>query len=476
MKNKIEAMHGIAIIAIVAVIGAVLAGCASMTLVSVDTVEGPARVRQGQDINPNEITVMGIYKDDSRKRVTVRSGDITFDKNTTGSKTVRVRVSGKEASFQTEVMPLSSLTVSRQPTTTAYKLGVLTDVQRPGGPNPPPDYNYVQLWTGLEVQGTWDQMGSAPIDIKNCTITGFNRNQAGRQTVTVSYLGKTTAFNVEVITLSSIRVATPPTKTTYVVGESINQAGISVIATWSNNSTETIAAGTAGLTFNFDSSTAGTKTVTVTYGGKTATFNVTVIAVNSIAITRPPTKTTYNAGETLNLAGLVVTATYSNGTSGQVTIANSNVSGFSTATAGTKTLTVTYGGKTATFNITVAASINGTWVRSPYELTYNNGNFEQKNNGELFSQGTYTIAGSTLTLTLTRVAMGTGAARRLYSRGELNPTNFRALMGGLAQMSDAEVNTTIDAFFKAETMSFSLSGNTLTLIREGLDPQVYTKR
>jgi len=464
----------LAIIGTALVILAVTAGCASLTLVNVDSVEGPARVRQGKDINPSEITVMGIYKDDSRKRVTVRSGDITFDKNTTGSQTVRVRVSGYEGSFQTEVMPLRSLTVSRPPTTTAYKLGQMTDVVRPTGHNAAPVDNPNQAWTGLELQGTWEQLGNAAVDPKDCTITGFNRNQAGRQTITVSYLGRTATFNVEVITLTSIRVTTVPAKTTYITGESFSFGGIVVTGTYSNNSTETISGIGSGNFSGFDSSTAGTKTVTVNVDGKTTTFNVTVVAVNSIAITRPPTKTAYNSGESLNLAGLVVTATYSNGTSGQVTIANSNVSGFSTATAGTKTLTVTYGGKTATFNITVAASINGTWANTnnsnTLAFTFNNGSWECSMNNKTTNKGTYTTAGGKITLIVTHWhGGGLGGfnpplEQRWYTLDELDKHPGKPALLTFGNTGASDVRT------------YSINGNTLTMTVEGGNPVAYTKR
>ncbi|MDR2702430.1 MAG: bacterial Ig-like domain-containing protein [Spirochaetaceae bacterium] len=80
----------------------------------------------------------------------------------------------------------------------------------------------------------------------------------------------------------------------------------------------------------------------------------TTKTVTSITIT-PPTKTTYNIGDTLDLTGIVVTATYSDSTTETVSVNAANVSGFDSSTAGSKTLTVTYQGKTATFTVTVQA-------------------------------------------------------------------------------------------------------------------------
>jgi len=83
-------------------------------------------------------------------------------------------------------------------------------------------------------------------------------------------------------------------------------------------------------------------------GGGTKTKTLT-----SIAVTTPPIKTSYNVGETpLSTTGMVVTATYSDGTKAPVT--DYTTSGFDSTTAGTKTITVTYQGKTTSFTVTVS--------------------------------------------------------------------------------------------------------------------------
>ena len=82
------------------------------------------------------------------------------------------------------------------------------------------------------------------------------------------------------------------------------------------------------------------------------------ITVTGIAITTPPTKVTYNVGDALDLTGLVVTATYSNNATADVT-SGVTVTGFDSATAGTKTITVTYEGQTVTFDVTVNATGGG---------------------------------------------------------------------------------------------------------------------
>ncbi|MCR4615410.1 MAG: bacterial Ig-like domain-containing protein, partial [Clostridiales bacterium] len=158
------------------------------------------------------------------------------------------------------------------------------------------------------------------------------------------------------ITLSSIAVKTLPTKTTYEIGESFNQNGLTLTATYSDGSTKVITSGF--ICSGFSSTTAGTKTVTVTYEGKTTTFTVTVnpapVTLSSIAVKTLPTKTTYNIGESFNPSGLTLTATYSDGSTKTIS-SGFTCSGFSSTTAGTKTITVTYEGKTTTFTVTVTS-------------------------------------------------------------------------------------------------------------------------
>jgi len=155
-------------------------------------------------------------------------------------------------------------------------------------------------------------------------------------------------------TLQSIDVTKQPVKTQYNLNDTLDTTGMVVTATYSDGSTEAI---TGYTTSGFSSTTTGSKTITVSYKGKTTTFTVMVNppgkTLQSIAVTTPPTKIQYNLNETLDTAGMVVTATYSDDTTEAVT--GYTTSGFSSTTPGDKTVTVSYGGKTATFTVTVTS-------------------------------------------------------------------------------------------------------------------------
>ena len=77
-------------------------------------------------------------------------------------------------------------------------------------------------------------------------------------------------------------------------------------------------------------------------------------ALTGISVKTLPAKTEYLVGESLDTTGLTLTATYADGSSEDITDGYT-VSGFDSATAGAKTVTVTYEGKTATFGVNVNA-------------------------------------------------------------------------------------------------------------------------
>lgn len=79
--------------------------------------------------------------------------------------------------------------------------------------------------------------------------------------------------------------------------------------------------------------------------------------LTGIEITAQPKKTEYRIHEAFDASGLVVTAVYEDGTKAAVT--EYGLAGFDAATAGIKTITVSYKGKTAKFTVTVKAEDDG---------------------------------------------------------------------------------------------------------------------
>lgn len=203
----------------------------------------------------------------------------------------------------------------------------------------------------------------------------------------VNTSGKWAALSVE-RKLSSIAVTTNPTKMSYTQGESLDLTGIVVTATLTADLTsETTEVVTGSCTFSPANgsvlSSIGSQTVTVSYTDdgvtKTTNFSVTVAhAASGISVTSLPTKTNYTEGDTLDLSGIGVTLTYSDGTTEDVTSSCtfSPANGSTLSTSGTKTVTVSYDGMTTTFNVYVGEvpSLDRIVIRTnPNKTTYSIG-------------------------------------------------------------------------------------------------------
>ena len=197
------------------------------------------------------------------------------------------------------------------------------------------------------------------------------------------------------VTLKSIAVTTPPTKTTYWVGESFDPAGMVITATYSNNTTKTISDSTTadkkGVSWTPDGALATSDTsITITYGGKTTTVSVTVKEPEVDSLTVEPSSLTYTAGDSFTLGDITkVTAGYTDGNDKEININDCDLTitppngdtpetvdkDYRFMTEGSYTLTVSFGGKDAQVNIEVnPATVTGIKVTTqPTRTTYFDG-------------------------------------------------------------------------------------------------------
>lgn len=94
--------------------------------------------------------------------------------------------------------------------------------------------------------------------------------------------------------------------------------------------------------------------IVVSYEGVTADVSVSVVekVVESIEITTQPTSTTYTVGDDFDPTGMVVTAYWNDDTSAEVDDYTYSPDG--ALTVEDTTITISYGGQTATVSITVS--------------------------------------------------------------------------------------------------------------------------
>lgn len=157
-----------------------------------------------------------------------------------------------------------------------------------------------------------------------------------------------------------IEVTTKPTKTSYLAGDSFNSAGMVVTASYGTGQAVLATAEVSGYSVSPSVLTDGTTSVTITYseGGETCTTTLAVTVthrLSAIAVTTKPNKLTYEYGDTLATAGMIVTASYSDSQTKAVTGYSCSPTTFSTVGNQVVTVSYTENGvtQTTTFNVTV---------------------------------------------------------------------------------------------------------------------------
>lgn len=158
------------------------------------------------------------------------------------------------------------------------------------------------------------------------------------------------AHNVTIGTLEGGSITANPTKA---------RAGTLITLTITPDAGKQLKTGT--LKYNETDITGTTFTMPAEDVTITAVFeDKAAAALESITVTAPPSKTTYTAGESLDLSGLIVTAHYSDGTNKAVTGYTTTPDSGTALTVETTSVSVSYTEgdvtKTATFDIVVNAA------------------------------------------------------------------------------------------------------------------------
>ena len=327
--------------------------------VAVKTMPNKTKYYVGDEFDQTGLTLTATYNNGKTETITNGITCTGFSSEAVGSKTVTASYDGKTTTFNVDIeaVKLVSIAVKTNPTKMSYYQGDALDS------------------TGLTLTGTYNN-GKTETITTDFTCSALDSSSAGQKTITVTYQGLTTTFTVTVVAVNlvSVAVKTMPNKTSYFTGEAFDQTGLTLTATYNNGKTETISTGISCT--GFSSATAGQKTITASYAGKSTTFTVEVKAIVpvSISIKKAPNKTEYFVGDSYDGTGLVVNVVYNNGTNKDITT-GFTTSGFSSASAGKNTVTVSYEGFTATFDVTIkAVELTGIEIaKQPNKTTFNTG-------------------------------------------------------------------------------------------------------
>ena len=136
-----------------------------------------------------------------------------------------------------------------------------------------------------------------PFTAEGVTVTGYDKNVTGQQTVTVTYDTVSTTFTVTV----TPRMVAENYETKYFVGDTFNEKMGRIKVAGDDGKVKNVNLSDKAVKVDYDFSTAGKKTVTVTYTSGSASytceFNVTVYEAASVEY-HAPQKPTYNSHKT----------------------------------------------------------------------------------------------------------------------------------------------------------------------------------
>ena len=235
-------------------------------------------------------------------------------------------------------------------------------------------------YSGLEVEATLNKGDPELLDVNEYAVIFDEEemNTAGTKTVTISYRGTdvylsdiTYDITVEQVVKTAMQIRKPANKLEFYVGETFTYEGLEVEAIMNHG--DPVLLSETEYSVNVDErdmAASGTTTVTISYLGSDAvlpdiTYDITITdlptkELTGISITSPADKTVYYLGESLDMTGLEVTATYTNEEFYPAEIISSDDLDFTFdfSQVGDTTVTVYYGGMSASYDVTVLSHID----------------------------------------------------------------------------------------------------------------------
>ena len=181
--------------------------------------------------------------------------------------------------------------------------------------------------------------GTIQETVTDSMISGYDKTKLGKQTVTITYGGQTTTFDVTVKDyVTKIEVNPSSVTGTYndELSKLITDNSIKYTVTYAKAGAQSLIALAESMVSGYNKATTTAQNLTITYTDNdsssytngdnfTASLQVTLMnTVSGITIT-PPTKTTYNHGDSLDLTGGEINLTYEDGTSGTLDISKATI-------------------------------------------------------------------------------------------------------------------------------------------------------
>lgn len=268
----------------------------------------------------------------------------------------------KSVDYDTNTIHFTSAALSQIGKESAESLSQINKIEVSKLPN---QTTYIQNYEKINVSGGeitvhFLNIKDEVIPLNSTMVKGFDNSKIGKQTVTVTYKGKSTTFDVEIKAKEaiSIKVIELPSKTEYIKNyEKLDVSGGKIQITYNDTSKDIINI-TDEMISNFDNSKVGTQTLTVTYKGLKTQYNVVINekAVDTIKWKQKPTKVEYIQNyEKLNVEGGKIQVIYNDDSEEIIDLTEDMVMGFDNTIIGVKKLTVKYQGKVLDYDVNIVS-------------------------------------------------------------------------------------------------------------------------
>ena len=163
-------------------------------------------------------------------------------------------------------------------------------------------------------------------------ISGYNPEKLGTQTVTITYGGQTTTFNVDVKDYLKDIELVKPSKLSYKLNETLDLTGASITEIMASGAKTTGIPVTSNMVSNLDTSTQGNKNLIVTYvkNGKTFTKQFVVVVADDLKgiMVKSFPVDEYLYGKELDLTGATIEVETESGDKKEIPITKDMVTGY----------------------------------------------------------------------------------------------------------------------------------------------------
>ena len=276
-----------------------------------------------------------------------------FDSIKTGYCTLTITYKGAsiKSVYSVTSKPVKNVSLISQPNKTIYFL------------NQPLDPSGAMILLQYE-DGTSEQL-----PITQDMITTYFNSRAGNYAPITSYIGVKNVdfiygnnifrFGIQVIQsdLTDITVVALPSKTTYILGQTLDTTGLKLQGKFYDGTTVILQPDLYTIS-GYSSITPGTKTVTVTCNNLTTSFDINVLPQDITNVTmRPMTSTSYTQGQPLNLINGYLVFTYADGTKASKAFTPDMISGYDPDKLGAQTLSISFLDYTFSQQITVNSKV-----------------------------------------------------------------------------------------------------------------------